>query len=141
MMWALFGFICAMVGAVLGVLMLALCVAARDNPRMQGEPGDEIEEPEVKKVLADFTAFDIQDDGVTRFTFDIRLADFQRAFGRIPVGTKVVLSLIPEAGEAQFLESREEFISRGMDPVEPEVRKFVGTRKEPKTPAPTSRKA
>jgi hypothetical protein len=121
MMWALFGFICAMVGAVLGFLMLALCVAARDNPRMQGE-GEESEGPEVKKVLADFTAFDIQDDGVTRFAFDIRLADFQRSFGRIPVGTKVVLSLIPESGEAQFLEirkRREEFISRGMDPVEP----------------------
>lgn len=31
--WALFGFVCASIGALIGCLMMALAVAARDEPR------------------------------------------------------------------------------------------------------------
>jgi hypothetical protein len=121
MMWALFGFICAMVGAVLGFLMLALCVAARDNPRMQEEEAEVYISGILQSVIGGFTAFDIQDDGMTRFTFDIKLTDFQRAFGRVPVGMNVLLSIVPiqdDAAAQAIQRRREEFVSRDMDPRE-----------------------
>jgi hypothetical protein len=87
---------CVMVGALVGAFCMALCVAAQRNQRLWAEEGEEPEafvSDDLGSVIGDFTAFDVQDSGITRFTYDVRHKDFINQFGRIPLGSTVSLSI------------------------------------------------